>query len=166
MTARHHRTEVQVGGPQILGQNRAGVLELLLTRGRCTTHMRCVDACPFWEHAKRALLIAVSKRARLHAMSVGITTLAVLESHHRRLAAEVPGQGLDGGRVGVLKGVQLPIMAEECFDKRLDVPGMPRLGPLPVDMVEGTWVGGESQRSLTRVIHLPAGKCAPVFRMD
>ncbi len=68
--------------------------------------------------------------------------LAILESHHHRLAAEAPGQGLDGGRVGVLEGVELPIMAEERFNKRLDVPGMPRLGLLPVDMVEGTWVWG------------------------
>jgi hypothetical protein len=33
-------------------------------------------------------------------------------------------------------------MAEESFDRRLDVPGMPRLRPLSVDMVEGTWVWG------------------------
>jgi hypothetical protein len=105
-------------------------------------HMRCVDACPFWEHAKRALLIVVFKRAHLHAASVGITTLAVLKSCNRRLAAEAPGQGLDGGRVGVLDGVKFPIMAEERIDKRLDVPGAPRGRPLPEGTVEGTWVWG------------------------
>jgi hypothetical protein len=105
-------------------------------------HMWCIDACPFWKHAKHALLIVIFKRGRLHATSVGIMTLAVLESRHHHLAAEAPGQGLDGGRVGVLKGVELPIMAEERFDKRLDIPGMPRLGPLLVDRVEGTWVWG------------------------
>ena len=62
MTTRHHRTEVRVGGPRILGQNCACILELLLMRGKCTTHMRCVNACPFWEHAKRALLIVIFKR--------------------------------------------------------------------------------------------------------
>ena len=103
-------------------------------------HMRCIDAYPFWEHAKRVLLIVVFKRACLHAMSVGITMLPVLESCHRRLPAEAPGQGLDGGRVGVLEGVKLPIIAKECFNKQPVVPGMPRGCPLPVDTVEGTWV--------------------------
>ena len=68
--------------------------------------------------------------------------LAVLKSCHRCLAAEASGQGLDGGRVGVLEGVKLPIMVEECFDKHPDVPRTPRGRPLPVDMVEGTWVWG------------------------
>jgi hypothetical protein len=108
--------------------------------------MRCVDACPFWEHAKRALLIVVFNRARLHATSVGITTLAVLKlkikSRNRRLAAEAPGQGLDGGRVGVLDGVKLPIMTEERINKQSDVPGAPSGRPLPEDTVEGTWVWG------------------------
>ena len=107
MTTWHHRTEVRVGGPRILGQNRARILEILLTQGRRATHTRCVDSYPFWEHAKRALLRVVFKRARLHATSVGITTLAVLKSCNRRLAAEAPGQGLDCGRVGVLDGVKL-----------------------------------------------------------
>jgi hypothetical protein len=111
-------------------------------QGRRTTHTRCVDAYPFWEHAKRALLIVVFKRARLHATSVGITTLAVLKSRNRRLAAEAPGQGLDGGRVGVLDGVKLPIIAEEHINKQLDVPGAPRGRPLPEDTVQGTWVWG------------------------
>jgi hypothetical protein len=68
--------------------------------------------------------------------------------HHRCLVAEAPGQGLDGGRVGVLEGVKLPIMAEERLDScLLDVPVMPRLGTLPVDMVEGTWVwGGDPEK--------------------
>ena len=44
-------------------------------------------------------------------------TLAVFESRNRRLVAEELGQGLDGGRVGVLKGVNLPIMVEEHFSK-------------------------------------------------
>jgi hypothetical protein len=100
--------------------------------------MRCVDSYPFWEHAKRALLIVVFKRARLHATSVGITTLAVLKSCNRRLAAEAPGQGLDCGRVGVLDGVKLPIMAEDRINKQPDVPGVPRGRPLPEDRVEGT----------------------------
>jgi len=104
--------------------------------------MGCVNACPFWEHAKRTLLIVIFKRARLKATSVGIMTLAVLESRDRRLAAEAPGQDLDGGRVGVLDGVELPIMAEERINKRLDVPGAPRGHPLPEDTVEGTWVWG------------------------
>ena len=82
------------------------------------------------------------ERVRLHATSVGITTLAVLESCNRRLAAEAPGQGLDGGRVGVQDGVKLPIMAEERFYKQLDDPGVPRGCPLPEDRVEGTWVWG------------------------
>jgi hypothetical protein len=47
---------------------------------------------------------------------------------------------LDGGRVGVLEGVKLPIMAKERFNKQPVVPGMPRGCPLPVDTVEGTWV--------------------------
>jgi L-fucose mutarotase/ribose pyranase (RbsD/FucU family) len=85
--------EVRVGGPRILDQNRARILELLLMRGRHATHMRCIDACSFWEHAKRALLIVVFKKARLHATSVGITTLADLESRNRRLAAEAPVKG-------------------------------------------------------------------------
>jgi len=117
-------------------------MELLLTQGRHATYMRCIDACPFWEHAKRTLLIVVFKRARLHATSVGITTLADLESRNRRLAAEAPSQGLDGGWVGVLDSVELPIMAEKRFNKQLDVPGMPSYRPLPEDKVEGTWVGG------------------------
>ncbi len=132
MTAQHHRMEVRVGGPQILVQNRARVLELLLMQGRRAMLMRCVDAYPFWEHAKHTLLIVIFKRACLHATSVGITTLVVLESCHCSLAAKAPGQGLDGGKVGVLEGVQLPIMAEERFDNRLDVPGTPRLVPLSV----------------------------------
>ena len=105
-------------------------------------HNLGVDAYPFWEHAKHALLIVVFKRARLHATSVGITMLAVLKSRNRRLAAEAPGQGLDGGRVGVQDGVKLPIMAEERFYKQLDDPGVPRGCPLPEDRVEGTWVWG------------------------
>jgi hypothetical protein len=109
---------------------------------RRATHTRCVDAYPFWEHTKRALLIVVFKRARLHATSVGITTLADLESRNCRLAAEAPSQGLDGGRVGVLDGVELPIMAEKRFNKQLDVPGTPGCRPLTKDTVEGTWVGG------------------------
>ena len=136
MTAWRHRTIVQVGGPWILGQNRVHVLQLLLMRGGCTTHMWCVNACPLWEHAKRTLLIDVFKRAHLHGTSVGVTTLAVLKSCHRCLAAEALGQGLDDERVGVLVGVKLPIMGEEHFNKQLDVPRTPRLGPLPVDMVE------------------------------
>jgi hypothetical protein len=100
-----------------------------------------VYACPFWEHAKRALLIVAFKRARLHATSVGITTLGVLKSHNRRLAAEAPGQGLDDGREG-LDGVKFPIMVEERINKRLDVPGAPRGHPLPEDTVDGTWVWG------------------------
>jgi len=60
----------------------------------------------------------------------------------RRLAAEAPDQGLDGGRGGVLDGVKLPIMAEERINKQLDVPGAPRGRPLPEDRVEGTWVWG------------------------
>ena len=36
MTARHHRTEVRVGGPWILGQNHARMLELLQNGQRCT----------------------------------------------------------------------------------------------------------------------------------
>ncbi len=93
MTARHHRMEVRVGGPRILGQNRARILELLLTRGKHATRMQCIDACPFWdwEHAKRDLLIVIFKRACVHAASVGIMTLAVLRSRNRRLAAEAPG---------------------------------------------------------------------------
>jgi hypothetical protein len=78
--------------------------------------MRCINACPFGEHAKCALLIVVFKGVCLHATSVGITTLRVLESRNHRLAAEAPGQGL-GGRVGVLDGVQLPKMAEERINK-------------------------------------------------
>jgi hypothetical protein len=73
-------------------------------------------------------------------MSVGITKLPVLESCHRRLPAEAPGQGLDGERVGVLEGVELPIMAKERFNKQSVVPGMPSGRPLPVDTVEGTSV--------------------------
>jgi len=84
--------------------------------------MRCINACPFWEHAKRALLIVVFKRARLHTTGVGITTLAVLESCNYCLAAKAPGQGLDGGRVvGVLDGVELPIFAEERINKQLEM---------------------------------------------
>ena len=117
MTARHHRTKVRVGGPWILGQNRARVLQLLLTQGICAMHMRCVNACPLWEHAKSALLKVIFKRSRLHASSVGITTLTDLESRNRRLIAEALGQGLDGGRVGVLDGVKLPKMAEKRINK-------------------------------------------------
>ena len=141
-------------------------MELLLMRGMRAMHMRCVDTCPFWEHAKRALLMVVFKRARLHATSVDITTLAVLESRNHRLTAEAPGQGLNGGRVGVLDGVELPTMEEECINKQLDIPGAPRGRPLPEDTVEGIWVWGESRRCLKRVVHLPAGKCAPIFRTD
>ena len=79
--------------------------------------MQCINACPFWEHAKCALLIVVFKGVCLHATSVGITTLTVLESRNRRLAAEAPGQGLNGGRVGVLDGVELPKMVEERINK-------------------------------------------------
>jgi hypothetical protein len=43
-------------------------------------------------------------------MSVGITLLVVLENCHHRLAAEAPGQGLDGGMVKVLEGVKITIM--------------------------------------------------------
>ena len=68
--------------------------------------------------------------------------LAVLESRDCRLAAEAPGQDLDGGRVGVIDGVELPIMADERINKRLDVPGALRGRPLPEDTVEGTWVWG------------------------
>ena len=113
--------------------------------------MRWVNACPLWEHAKRTLLIVIFKRSRLHATSVGITTLAVLESRNRRLVAEALGQGLDGGREGVLEGVKLPIMAEEHFNKCLDVPGAPRGRPLPEDMVEGTWVWGGVPEKLDKI---------------
>ena len=100
--------------------------------------MRCIDTCTFWEHAKHAILIFIFKRARLHATSVSIMTLADLESCNRHLAADVPSQGLDGGWVGVLDGVELPIMAEKRFNKQLDVPGMPSCRPLPEDTVKGT----------------------------
>ena len=134
MTAWHHtKTEVRVGGPRILGQN-------LLMRGRRATHMRCIDACPFWKHAKHALLIVIFKRAHLHASSVGITTLVDLESHNRCLTAEALSRGLDGGWVGVLDGVKLPIMVEKQFNKQLKVPGMPSCRPLPEDTVELTWI--------------------------
>jgi hypothetical protein len=113
--------------------------------------MRCVNACPLWEHAKSALLKVIFKRSRLHASSVGITTLADLESRNRRLIAEALGQGLDGGRVGVLEGVELSIMAKEHFNKCLDVPGAPRGRPLPEDAVEGTWVWGGVPEKLDEV---------------
>ena len=50
--------------------------------------------------------------------------------------------GLDGGRVGVLDGVKLPIMAEEQINKLLDVPGSPRertcvLGRVPEKLGKG-----------------------------
>ena len=84
-------------------------------------------------------------------MSVDITTLAVLKSCNHCLIAEALGQGLDGGRVGVLEGVELPIMAKEHFNKCLDVPRAPRLGPLPEDMVEGTWVWGGVPEKLHKI---------------
>ena len=58
--------------------------------------------------------------------------------------------GLDGGRVGVLDGVKLPIMAEERINTRLYVPGAPRGRPLPEDTVEGTWVWGEIPEKLDK----------------
>ena len=129
-------------------------------------HNLGVGAYPFWEHAKHALLIVVFKRARLHATSVGITTLAVLKSRNRRLAAEAPGQGLDGGRVGVLDGVKLPIMAEERINKQLDVPGAPRGRPLSEDTVQGTWVWGGFPEKLDEGRPFASNKCAPVLRTD
>jgi hypothetical protein len=93
-------------------------------------------------HAKHALLIIVLKRACQHMMSVGIMLLAVLESHHSRLPVEAPGQGLNGGRVRVLKGVKISIVVEECINNQPDVPGMPCLTPLPVNTVEGTLIWG------------------------
>ena len=119
-----------------------------------------------WEHAKRTLLIVIFKRACLHAMSVGVTMLAVQESHNSRLIAEALGKGLDGGRVGVLEGVKLPIMAEEHFNKCIDVPRTPRLGPLPVDMVEGTWVWGGLPVKLDEVRPFSSRQMHPVFRLD
>ena len=126
--------------------------------------MRCIDACPFWEHAKRALLIVVFKRERLHATSVGITTLADLKSRNRRFAAEAPSQGLDGGWVGVLNGVELPIMAEECFNKQLDVPGTPSCRPLPEDTVEGTWVWGGVPEKLDKGMPFDSRQMRPCLQ--
>ncbi len=76
-------------------------------------------------------------------MSVGVTMLAVLKSCHCcLLAAEAPNQGLDGGRVRVLEGVEITIMVDECVNNQPDVPGTPRHRPLPVDMVKGTLIWG------------------------
>jgi hypothetical protein len=126
--------------------------------------MRCVNSCPFWEHAKRALLIVIFKRARLHTTSVGITTLAVFESRNRSLTAEATSQGLDGGRVGVLDGVELPIMADERINKQLDVPGAPRGRPLPEDTVEGTWVWGGVPEKLDKEMPFDSRQMRPCLQ--
>ena len=90
--------------------------------------------------------------------------LAVLERRNHHLVAEALGQGLDGGRVGVLEGVKLPIMAEEHFNKCLDVPGAPRGHPLPEDMVEGTWVRGVVPEKLDKVCPFSSRQMGPCLQ--